>query len=126
MKRVLLLLVSILLISILILSTFNMSNLEPPEGFFFGVSFGQETVQEAKQLIDRVKEYTNLFLVSSWSIIINETALNEVCDYAAESGLNFIVFFDFINLSEEGRTWHDEWILAAEDRWGDKFLGVYI
>ena len=126
MNRILLLLFSIILVALLLLSMVNVSNLEPPQGFFFGVSFGQETVHEAKLLIDQVKEYTNLFLVSSWGIIINETALNEVCDYAAESGLTFIVFFDFINLSEEGLNWHDEWILAAKDRWGDKFLGVYI
>ena len=126
MKRILLLLFSVILVSVLLLSMVNVSNREPPEGFLFGVAYGQETVHEAKLLIDRVKGYTNFFLVSSWAVIINETALNEVCDYAAESGLSFIVFFDFITLGEEGYTWHDEWILSAEDRWGDKFLGIYI
>jgi hypothetical protein len=58
--------------------------------FFFGVSFGQETVEEAKLLIDKVKDYTNLFWVGSWNITTNETALNEVCDYAADAGLNFL------------------------------------
>ena len=29
--------------------------------FFFGVSFGLKTAQEAKSLIDRVKSYSNFF-----------------------------------------------------------------
>lgn len=126
MNRLLLTLLSILLVSILLLSMANISKLEPPEGFLFGVTYGQETAHEAILLIDRVKTYTNFFMVASWPVIINETALTQVCDHAAKSGLSFIVFFDFICIGEYGYTWHDEWILNAKDRWGDKFLGVYI
>lgn len=91
---------------------------------FFGVSFGLNTTAEAKVLIDRVKGYTNLFVVNSWSISTNETALNEVCDYAAKAGLNFIVYFSFI--SRVIYPWHQSWLDAAKERWGDKFLGVYL
>ena len=45
------------------------------EDFFFGVSFGLNTTSEAKLLIDKVKGYTNLFVINSWDISINETAL---------------------------------------------------
>ena len=100
---------------------------EPLEDFFFGVSFGLKTSHEAKLLIDKVKGYTNFFLVNSWDISTNETALNEVCDYSVEAGLSFIVFFDFISLvSEDAYPWHGEWVITAKDRWGDKFLGIYI
>ena len=129
MNRPLLLLSTILLVCILLLSLIHVyydDNTEPPEGFFFGVSYGLQTVHEAKLLIDKVKDYTNFFIVNNWDISTNETALNEVCDYAAESDLSFIVFFDFISLSEHGYPWHGEWILTAKDRWGDKFLGIYI
>lgn len=118
------LLVSILLFS-LIHVYYNCNN-EPPEGFFFGVSYGLQTVNEAKLLIDEVKEYTNFFVINNWDISINETALNEVCDYAVKSGLSFIIFFDFISVSEHGYPWHADWVAAAQDRWGDKFLGIYI
>ena len=101
MKRIWLLLVISLLVTALLLPTvyvYYQVKKEPPEGFFFGVSFGLETALEAKLLIDKVKTYTNFFLVNSWDISNNETALNEVCNYAAESGLSFMVFFDFIPL----------------------------
>src|SRR3972149_2056763 len=100
---------------------------EKPEApLFFGVSFGGKTASEAKLLIDKVKGYTNFFLVNSWDLSINETALNEVCDYAAKADLSFMVFFDFISLNPRGYPWHSEWILSAEERWGNKFLGIYI
>lgn len=94
------------------------------EDFFFGVSFGLNTTREAKILIDKVKDYTNLFLINSWDISINETALNEVCDYATEANLNFIVFFSFISLITY--PWHQTWLDTAKARWGDKFLGAYL
>lgn len=83
---------------------------------FFGVSFGLNTTAEAKVLIDRVKGYTNLFVVNSWSISTNETALNEVCDYAAKAGLNFIVYFSFI--SRIIYPWHQSWFDAAKESGG--------
>lgn len=92
--------------------------------FFFGVSFGQQTVQEAKNLIDKVKNYTNLFLINSYDLTTNETALNEVCDYTAQADLKFIVYFDLI--SRVAYPWHQTWLDTAKDRWGDKFLGIHL
>ena len=91
---------------------------------FFGVSFGGETVSEAKLLIDKVKNYTNLFLVNSNSISTNEPALNEVCEYAGKADLHFMVYFSYI--SRVVNPWHQEWLDSAEERWGDNFLGVYL
>jgi hypothetical protein len=91
---------------------------------FFGVSFGGETVSEAKLLIDKVKNYTNLFLVNSNSISTNETALNEVCEYAGKADLYFMVYFSYI--SRVVYPWHQEWLDSAEERWRDNFLGVYL
>ncbi len=100
---------------------------EKNEDNFSGVSFGGKTADEAKLLIDRVKKYTNFFLVNSWDITINETALNEVCDYAADANLSFIVFFDFISLDDKiGYLFYKEWVSTAEKKWGEKFLGIYI
>jgi hypothetical protein len=91
---------------------------------FFGVSFGLNTAGEAKLLIDKVKGYTNLFVINSWDISTNETALNEVCDYAAEANLKFIVFFSFV--SRVIYPWHQTWLDTAKTRWEDKFLGAYL
>lgn len=92
--------------------------------FYFGVSFGGQTAQQAKDLIDRTRNITNLFVINSYDISTNETALNEVCDYTAQAGLNFIVYFDFI--SRIAYPWHQTWLDTAKDRWGDKFLGIYL
>ena len=92
--------------------------------FFFGVSFGGQTTQEAKILIDKVKNYTNLFLINSHDLTTNETALNEVCDYAAQADLKFIVYFDLI--SRVTYPWHQTWLETAQQHWGDKFLGVHL
>jgi hypothetical protein len=93
-------------------------------GFYFGVSFGGQTVQQAKTLIDKTRSHTNLFVIDSYDLSTNETALNEVCDYAAQSGLNFIVYFDFV--SRVAYPWHQTWLDTAKDRWSDRFLGVYL
>ncbi len=92
--------------------------------FFFGVSYGQNTTEQAKMLIDHVKGYTNFFLIDSWDIAINETALNEIADYAVKSNMYFMVYFDFI--SNQTYLWHQTWLDTANQRWGDKFLGVYL
>jgi len=92
--------------------------------FYFGVSYGQNTTQGAKLLIDQVKDYTNFFLVNNWDLCTNETALNEVCNYAAQANLHFMVFFDFI--SNQTYLWHQTWLDTAKKTWGDLFLGIYL
>jgi hypothetical protein len=95
------------------------------EKFFFGVTYGQNTVEEAKILIDKVKNYTNLFIIDSYPITTDYTTpdvLNEICDYAAKANLHFIVyFFSFL-----GGPWQQDWLDTAEQTWGEKFLGVYL
>jgi hypothetical protein len=128
MKLVGLLLLGILVISFAVLlftydSYVNWGTSAKPD-FFFGVSYGQNTTAQAKGLIDKVKGYTNFFLINSWDITINETALNEVADYAVASNMYFMVYFDFI--SNTTYPWHQTWLDTAKQHWGDKFLGVYL
>ena len=124
-KQIWLVLIAILLIAVFspIIYWYYGSSGES-EAPFFGVSFGGKTTTEAKILIDKVKNYTNFFLVNSWDITTNETALNEVCDYAAKADLKFMVFFGFV--SRVIYPWHQTWLDTAKTQWGDKFLGVYL
>ena len=127
MKRWGLLLLAILILAVGLTFTYGYYRIwssADSDEFFFGVSFGLEKVEEAKLLVDKVKDYTNLFVIASWAISINETALNEICDYAAQADLNFIVYFDLV--SRVTYPWHQEWLDTAKARWGDKFLGVYL
>ena len=108
---------------------------------FFGVTFGGNTTSAAKILIDKVKGYTNLFVVDNWDVGMNETLLTDICDYAVAAGLHVMVYFDFLLYPYNGSvagiynsTWnayglkmfHIEWLNSTEERWGDKFLGVYL
>jgi hypothetical protein len=90
---------------------------------YFGVSFCGDTAAEAKLLIDRTKDYTNLFVLQSGPISKNETAVNIICDYAVDSGLDFIVFFGWFDTA---CPWQIPWLNFAKERWGDSFLGVYL
>jgi hypothetical protein len=94
--------------------------------FFFGVTYGSNTTSEAKLLIDKVKEYTNLFIVDSWDISENETALTEICQLAIDAKMSVIVYFDYIFFDIEPLLWLRTWLNAAKERWGDQFLGIYL
>ena len=113
--------VAVLLIVIVVATLFvtnNASNGKKP--FYVGVTFGGSNPVEAIQLIDRVKNYTNLFVVQSSSLQSNLTAMEEVCDYAVNSGLNVITYF-----SSSSNSNATSFLDTAQTRWGSHFLGVY-
>ncbi len=95
---------------------------EEEKPFYFGVTFCGNTASDARMLIDRVKAYTNLFVLQSGPISKNETAVNEICDYAVESGLYIIVYFGWFDTD---CPWQIPWLNFAKERWADRFLGVY-
>lgn len=96
------------------------------EQFFFGVTYGSNTTWEAKLLIDKVKGYSSLFIVDSWDISTNETALNGICQYAVDAGLSVIVYFDYVFYDVEQWSWLRTWMETTRQRWGDRFLGIYL
>jgi hypothetical protein len=126
------LLIALLVIAVFIpLSYFELpsQSMDQNTPVYFGVTFGSNTTDQAKQLIDKVKNYTNLFIVDSWTLdtlneAVNGTALTDVCDYAVANGLNIIVYFAFI--SHVVYPWHFQWVEMAKERYGDKLLGIYI
>jgi hypothetical protein len=90
--------------------------------FYLGVTFGGNTTQEGKMLIDKVKDYTNVFVIDSTQILKNETSLIELGDYAVDSGLNLIVYFPVIidgNLTGAR-------LETVKERWGDDLIGIYL
>ena len=92
-------------------------------GFHVGVSFCGNTTADAKLLVDRVKTYTNLFVVQSGPVSVNETAMNEIVDYAVSAGLDVIVYFGYFNPKY---TWQVPWLDYAKQTWGNRFLGIYL
>jgi hypothetical protein len=130
MKMMWLLLLTVLLVSAVSLPIIYVHNENKKEAsneeFFFGVSFGGNTTNEAKLIIDKVKDYTNLLVINSWDISKNETALNEICQYAVDANMNIIVYFDYVFYNPEPWLWLNSWMDTTKERWGDQFLGIYL
>jgi len=100
-----------------------------------GVAFSGNTTAEATLLIDRVKSYTNLFILNSAGnpISRNQTMIEEICDYAVSQGLKVIINVGFNSTGSRFRNRNWFWNLTSLDdikqrwteRWGNKFLGMY-
>lgn len=130
-KALTLVLILLFLFSAFAFLTHNYSTSAPEtiEQCYVGVAFCGNTTAEAKLLIDRVKTYTNLFVLQSGPISENETATNEICDYAVSSGLNIVVYFGDLTpriLQEKNLLWRLSWLNNAQEQWGEKVLGVYL
>jgi hypothetical protein len=98
--------------------------------FFVGVDFAySNNVDDLKNLVDKVKDYTNLFVLGSVNMTFNRAVLDESCDYIYEAGLYFIVLFTDTSLYRDrpDSTVYEAlfWIYEAREKYGDKFLGVY-
>ncbi len=89
--------------------------------FYVGVTYCGNSTTEANQLIDRVKNYTNLFVLDSGDLIQNLNATEQICDYAVNSGLNIIVYYG-ANGDEKVC---DSLLSVSQARWGGHFLGLY-
>lgn len=86
-----------------------------------GVTYCGNSVSEAKQLIDKVKSYTNLFILQSGSLQNSNASIDAIGDYAVNSGLNFIVYMGVSSFALA-----NNWLTGYNGRWGAHFLGVYL
>jgi hypothetical protein len=123
--------VSATLVFFLFIQTFSIKN-GTNDPVYVGVAFQGNTATEAKLLIDRVKDYTNLFVLGASPVSRNETATSEVADYAIANGLNLIVNFGYYDPhafapgdSWRNWTWQLPWLSVAKQKFGSRFLGVY-
>ncbi|MDR0460500.1 MAG: hypothetical protein LBH62_03550 [Nitrososphaerota archaeon] len=104
------------------------------KSFYVGVTYCGNSVEEAKELVFKVKDYTNLFVLQSWHLQRNTAALEEIGDYVVASGLNYAVYssdkIDYyddngyyygISVGSETNTWAN----TAKERWQEHFIGIY-
>lgn len=96
----------------------NSKNQEP---FLVGLTYGGNSTQEAKVLIGKVSNYTNLFVLQSGLLKENMSAVYEVGDYAVSKGLHFAAYYDVLSPAQDAM-----WMGTAKERWGDMFAGVYL
>ncbi len=108
----------------------SFSNQTPARPFYVGVEYAYGTNQTAEvqisqieALVNKVKDYTNLFVMGDVSLTFNQTALYEACDYIYNnSKLNFIVLFTGGNYYSYNIV---QWMFEAKDRYGDRLLAIY-
>jgi hypothetical protein len=123
---------AVTLIAVVLISLFVaielFGNESSPE-FLVGVEFAysngssvSEDLGNLKNLVDKVKGYTNLFVVGLPQISLDQAALNEACDYIHGAGLHFIILFT--NYSSYTYVLR-EWTNGAQQKYGEKFLGAY-
>ena len=113
----------IALLSVFLLQNWFSSNQAPPRQFYVGIMFAYGTeVSEVEALVDKVKDYTNLFVLGSVDLSTSEESLNNACDYIANSGLNFIIQFRGLDTYNYSIT---DWIVEAHQKYGKPFLGIY-
>jgi hypothetical protein len=120
-------LIVILSVSTIAAANWWLNSVDATPEFFVGVEFAYSgDANDVKALVDKVKDYTNLFVIGSIEISFNQTALNESCDYVVESGLYLIVFITDSTEYHYGNNYTIfEWGADAKQKYGDMFLGVY-
>jgi hypothetical protein len=114
---VLLLLVSLVVIAIV---GFLVVSQREQESFYVGVTYCGSSIQEAKELVDKVKDCTNLFILQSGVLQWNATAMEEIGDYVVSLNLSYAVYGGTRN-----NVVSNSWLNEAKQRWGEQFMGVY-
>ncbi len=121
----------IVILSLFLTLNWYGSNQTPQREFYVGVEYAYgNQIGEIKALVDKVKDYTNLFVLGSVELSFNRTALTEACDYIVAANLNLIVFFtsstdyDYSIPGEFNYTVFT-WMHDAQTRYGSQFLGIY-
>jgi len=130
----LVILTAIISITLIVISLFVAINAltaqTPTRPFYVGVEYAYGNNQTAgfqlaqiEALVNKVKDYTNLFVMGDVSLTFNQTALTQACDIIYnQSKLYFIVLFTggdkySYNIAQ--------WMFEANDRYGDRFFGIY-
>ncbi len=129
-RKIILAIILIALVSISLFVAIELVGDRQSSGFLVGVEFAysnnlsdlKDTLSNLKGLVDKVKDYTNLFIIGLPEISLDESALNEACDYIYNAGLHFIVLFtNTTSYTYIPRLWTRD----AQQKYGGKFLGVY-
>ena len=122
-KLVVAVVASLLLISVITPINYTAHSQEEQKSFYVGVTYCGSSVEEAKELIDEVKGYTNLFVLQSGPFMQDIAAMKEIGDYAVSSNLSYAVSSSMNNifrgLSNRALS---NWLIEAKERWGKQFI----
>jgi hypothetical protein len=88
--------------------------------FHVGVTYCGNNTQDAKTLIDKVANYTNLFVLQSGTLMKDKTAVTAIGDYAINAGLDIMVYF-----GSDSAYYMEQWLKTYDGHWGNKLVGIY-
>ncbi|MDR0373010.1 MAG: hypothetical protein LBI79_05585, partial [Nitrososphaerota archaeon] len=80
--------VFLLLVGLVAVTSLVVFSQDGQKQFYVGVTYCGRSIQEAKDLIDQVKDYTNLFILQSGTLK-NTAEVEEIGDYAIAANLHF-------------------------------------
>jgi hypothetical protein len=86
---------------------------------YVGVAYCGDTVAQGKLMIDKVKSYTNLFVLQSGLLQRDLKSVDELGDYAVAAGMYFLPYFGLVQPSLT------QWLETAKQKWGTHLIGVY-
>ncbi|MGE5575075.1 MAG: hypothetical protein ACM3UL_02970, partial [Ignavibacteria bacterium] len=126
--------IATVIIALIIMSLFlalsSLKNQTAARPFYIGVEYAygnnltaELQLAQIEALLNKVKDYTNLFVIGDLSLTFNQTNLTRACDTIYNhSKLDFIVLFTggdkySYNIAQ--------WMFEANDRYGSRFLGIY-
>jgi hypothetical protein len=103
---------------------FSRNSTTHPVDIYVGVDAAYDNMAELKARVDQVKDYTNIFILGSTGITLDEAKLNEMCEYISACGLSFATYTHTtentdINFNQSA------WTAYAKQQWADNFLGLY-
>ena len=121
MKRLLAVSATLIILALVAVLLIGYEAIQTPKGPpYVGIAYGGNSVEEGKQLIDKVKGYTNLFVLQSGQLQRDLDSVNDLGDYAVSSGLYFLPYFgNYIEATMSS------WLETARQRWETRFLGIY-
>ena len=130
MKRIhilsLVLIIIILTATVSLLASYTQTNsITGKDSVYVGVAFCGNTTEQGIALIDRVKGYTNVFILDCGisPLSDNLTLAREISDYAVNSGLYLII--NLGTWTPNGWPEKVQFLNESRSRYGDKFLSVY-
>jgi hypothetical protein len=124
MKHTVLLTVVVVLI-LIVTAALLLQYIGSPEGYlngsavgvYVGVDVAYANVTAIENQMDQMCNYTNLIVIGCTGITDNLTLCSEVCQYAYDRNLSFIIF--------TSKPYSRQWLQDAQDQWGTRFLGLY-
>jgi hypothetical protein len=116
-------LVAVILVSFVAALNFSRPPVQVPE-FYVGVemAYTNANVSDVRAMVDRVKDFTNVFVIGSVELTYNESTLDESCQYIHNAGLKIIVLLtNYTNYSYDTRIWTNK----TQQKYGSDFLALY-